>query len=54
MNKNILNAILAGTFTLGLAGCSENSWNDHYLDGFEEGVDYDKSIEGSYLSLIHI
>ena len=48
MNKNILNAILAGTFTLGLAGCSENSWNDHYLDGFEEGVDYDKSIEGSY------
>ncbi len=48
MNKNILNALLAGTFTLGLASCGENTWNDHYLDGFEEGVNYDKSIEASY------
>lgn len=48
MNKNIINAILAGTFTLGLASCGENTWNDHYLDGFEGGVNYDKSIEGSY------
>lgn len=48
MNKNILNALLAGAFTLGLASCGENTWNDHYLDGFEGGVNYDKSIEASY------
>ncbi len=48
MNKNIINALLAGTFTLGLASCGENTWNDHYLDGFEGGVNYDKSIEASY------
>lgn len=48
MNKNILNALLASTFTLGLVSCGENTWNDHYLDGFEGGVDYDSSVEGSY------
>lgn len=48
MNKNILNALLAGTFTLGLVSCGENTWNDHYLDGFEGGVNYDSSVEGSY------
>ncbi len=48
MNKNLINAILAGSVTLGLASCGENTWNDHYLDGFEGGVNYDKSIEGSY------
>lgn len=48
MNKNILYAILAGTTAFGLASCDENSWNDHFLDGFEEGVDYDNSQTGSY------
>ncbi|MCM1137840.1 MAG: choice-of-anchor J domain-containing protein [Duncaniella sp.] len=48
MNKNILNALLAGSFTLALVSCGENTWNDHYLDGFEGGVDYNSSEEGSY------
>lgn len=48
MNKNILNALIAGSVAMGLAGCSENSWNDHYLDGFEGGASYDKSEEGAY------
>lgn len=48
MNKNILNALIAGSVIVGLAGCSENSWNNHYLDGFEGGVNYDKSEEGAY------
>lgn len=48
MNKNILYAILAGTAAFGLASCDENSWNDHFLDGFEGGVDYDQSQTGSY------
>ncbi len=48
MNKNILNAIFAGAVTLGLASCGENTWNNHYLDGFEGGVNYDKSVDASY------
>lgn len=31
-----------------LASCSENTWNDHFLDGFEGGVNYDKAVTGSY------
>ena len=43
MNKNILYAFMAGATAFGLAGCNENSWNNHFLDGFEEGVDYTDS-----------
>ncbi|MDE5953253.1 MAG: hypothetical protein K2G72_01050, partial [Duncaniella sp.] len=48
MNKNIFNAFIVGSLAMGLASCSENSWNDHYLDGFEGGVDYDDAVEGTY------
>lgn len=48
MNKNILNAIAVGTLAMGLASCGENSWNDHYLDGFEGGVDYESSETATY------
>lgn len=48
MNKNIINALIAGSITMSLASCSENSWNDHFLDGFEGGVDYDQTEEGTY------
>lgn len=48
MNKNILNALFVGSIALGLASCGENSWNNHYLDGFEGGVNYDNSVEASY------
>lgn len=48
MNKNIFNAFIVGSLAMGLASCSENSWNDHYLDGFEGGVDYDNAVEGTY------
>lgn len=48
MNKNILNTLLAGAAAIGLASCGENTWNNHYLDGFEGGVNYDKPINGSY------
>ena len=48
MNKNILNAFIVGSFAMGLASCSENSWNDHYLDGFEGGANYEKPVEGTY------
>ena len=40
MNKNIFNLILGGAVALGMASCSENSWNDRYLDGFEGGEQY--------------
>ena len=39
---------MAGATAIGLASCDENSWNDHYLDGFEAGVDYDDSQTGTY------
>lgn len=48
MNKNILNACVVGSLAMGLASCSENSWNDHYLDGFEGGVDYENTEDGTY------
>lgn len=48
MNKNILNAIAVSTLAMGLASCGENSWNNHFLDGFEEGVDYDSSETATY------
>ena len=48
MNKNILNAFIVGSFAMGLASCIENSWNDHYLDGFEGGANYEKPVEGTY------
>ncbi|MBD5355207.1 MAG: hypothetical protein HDR85_09940 [Bacteroides sp.] len=48
MNKNIFNAFIVGSLAMGLASCSENSWNDHYLDGFEGGVDYEDAVEGTY------
>lgn len=48
MNKYILNAFIAGSLAAGLAGCDENSWNDHYLGAFESGVDYDNKETGTY------
>lgn len=48
MNKNILNACVVGSLAMGLASCSENTWNDHYLDGFEGGVDYENTEDGTY------
>ena len=37
MKTNIKNLLIAGGAMLALASCSENSWNDLYLDGFEGG-----------------
>ena len=48
MNKYILKALVAGASVAFMASCGENSWNDHYLDGFDSGVNYDKSVKGSY------
>ncbi len=48
MNKNIFNAFIVGSVAMSLASCSENSWNNHYLDGFESGVDYEDAIEATY------
>ena len=35
MKHNIFKGLLACGAMLALAGCSENAWNDEYLDGFE-------------------
>ncbi len=50
MNNKILNSFLTAGMTLALASCGENTWNDHYLDGFEGGANYNKpsSSEGTY------
>lgn len=48
MNKNILNACIVSSLAMGLASCSENTWNDHYLDGFVGGVDYENTEDGTY------
>lgn len=37
MKHNIKSLLMAGGVTLLLASCSENSWNDIYLDGFQPG-----------------
>ena len=39
MKHNIFKGLLACGAMLALAGCSENAWNDEYLDGFEVVVD---------------
>lgn len=36
MKKNIINISLAAGIAVAMASCSENYWNDHELDGFEE------------------
>ncbi len=41
MKYNIFKSLLACGALMAFASCSENSWNEDYLDGFE-------------LSLIHI
>lgn len=48
MNKYIFNGLLVGATALAMASCSENTWNDHFLDGFEGGVNYDKAVSGEY------
>lgn len=48
MNYNIINAFVIGSLALGMASCDENSWNDHYLDGFVGGADYENSESGTY------
>ncbi|MDE5895373.1 MAG: hypothetical protein K2H00_05005 [Muribaculum intestinale] len=35
MKNNIFKGLLLGGVAVVLAGCSENSWNEKYLDGFE-------------------
>lgn len=37
MKHTVKSLLFAGTAALALASCSENSWNDLYLDGFEGG-----------------
>ena len=37
MKHNIKSLLIAGGAMLAMASCSENSWNDLYLDGFEGG-----------------
>ncbi|MDE6007284.1 MAG: hypothetical protein K2G67_07005 [Muribaculaceae bacterium] len=37
MNSNIKNLLVAAGALLVMSSCSENSWNDMYLDGFEGG-----------------
>lgn len=37
MKHNIKSLLIAGGAMIALASCSENSWNDLYLDGFEGG-----------------
>lgn len=37
MKSNIKNLFVAGCALMALASCSENSWNDIYLNGFEGG-----------------
>ncbi|MCM1296977.1 MAG: choice-of-anchor J domain-containing protein [Muribaculaceae bacterium] len=49
MNKNIIKTLLVGAVAFGLTSCGENTWNKHFLDGFEGGVDYASSTQsGSY------
>lgn len=48
MNKNIINTILVGSTALALASCSENTWNNEFLKGFESGVDYETAVSGTY------
>lgn len=36
MKKNIFNSLIAGACIVALASCDDNSWNNEYLDGFEE------------------
>ena len=48
MNKNIINTLLVGSSLLALASCGENTWNDHFLKGFESGVDYENAVTGQY------
>lgn len=47
MNKNIINILLGGAILTGLTACSENDWNDRYLDGFESGVT-DSTVDFNY------
>lgn len=35
MKNNIFKGLLACGVAVAMAGCSENSWNEKYLDGFE-------------------
>lgn len=48
MNRNIINILLAGVTGAAMVSCGENTWNDHFLDGFEGGVNYEKAVSGSY------
>lgn len=48
MKSNIINVFLAGISAIGMASCGENTWNDHFLDGFEGGVDYENAVSGTY------
>lgn len=48
MNKNIIKSFAAFIPVLSLMACSENEWNDKYLDGFEGGPSYSSASSGSY------
>lgn len=51
MKKNIINILLSGAAVLALAACSENDWNDKYLDGFKAENTYDDPASGSTYTL---
>ena len=36
MKQNIFNSFIAGACILALASCDDNSWNNQYLNGFED------------------
>lgn len=48
MNKNIIKSIAAIFPILSLMACSENEWNDKYLDGFKGGPAYSSTQTGNY------
>ena len=49
MKNNIINYILGGAVAFGVASCSENDWNDRYIDGFESNNDnYSQTVSEAY------
>ena len=48
MNKNIIKLIATIFPVVSLMACSENEWNDKYLDGFEGGPSYSSNSTGNY------
>ena len=51
MKKNIINILLSGAVVLGMASCSENEWNEKFLEGFESDSYYDPTASGTTYTL---